>query len=114
MLQFPPPRRHDAITTHAEERRVERWLALYDDVEGWPTDRRHLVIAPKIIGRDSRSLAWGTSCPQRLAYYAKAYGWIHGFPSSMTFLCLGRPKPLILKGMYGKIIHVAPLEMEGL
>ena len=24
----------------------ERWLALDDDIEGWPADRRHLVIAP--------------------------------------------------------------------
>jgi hypothetical protein len=47
MLQFPPPRRHDAITADAEERGVRRWLALDDEVEGWPADRRHLVVAPK-------------------------------------------------------------------
>lgn len=46
MLRFPPPRRYDAITTDAEERGVKRWLALDDDVEGWPVDRRHLVVAP--------------------------------------------------------------------
>lgn len=46
MLQVPPPRRHDAITTDAEERRVGRWLALDDDVEDWPAERRHLVVAP--------------------------------------------------------------------
>lgn len=46
MVEFPPPRRHDAITTDAEERGVERWLALDDDVEGWPANRRHLVVAP--------------------------------------------------------------------
>lgn len=46
MLQVPPPRRHDAITTDAEERRVGRWLALDDDVDGWPAERRHLVVAP--------------------------------------------------------------------
>lgn len=46
MLQFPPPRRHDAITIDPEERRVGRWLALDDDVEGWPADRRHLLVAP--------------------------------------------------------------------
>jgi hypothetical protein len=47
MLKFPPPRRHDAISTDAEERRVGRWLALDDDVEGWPANRRHLLVAPK-------------------------------------------------------------------
>lgn len=47
MLKFPPPRRHDAITTDAEERGVGRWLALDDDVEGWPANRRHLLVAPK-------------------------------------------------------------------
>lgn len=47
MLKFPPLRRHDAITTDAEERGVGRWLALDDDVEGWPANRRHLVVAPK-------------------------------------------------------------------
>ena len=47
MLKFPPPRRHDAIATDAEERGVGRWLALDDDVEGWPANRRHLLVAPK-------------------------------------------------------------------
>jgi hypothetical protein len=46
MLQAPPPRRHDAITTDANERKVGRWLALDDDVDGWPAERRHLVVAP--------------------------------------------------------------------
>lgn len=46
MLRFPPSRRHDAITTDAEERGVGRWLALDDDVDGWPAKRRHLVVAP--------------------------------------------------------------------
>lgn len=46
-LQFPPPCRYEAITIDAEERGVKRWLALDDDVEGWPVDRRHLVVAPK-------------------------------------------------------------------
>ncbi|MBD8722146.1 hypothetical protein IFT43_02060 [Oxalobacteraceae sp. CFBP 13708] len=39
MLQVPPPRRHDAITTDAEERQVKRWLALDNDVDGWPAER---------------------------------------------------------------------------
>ncbi|WP_197065329.1 HAD domain-containing protein [Massilia sp. 9096] len=46
LLQVPPLRRHDAVTTDAEERKVPRWLALDDDVEGWPAERRHLVVAP--------------------------------------------------------------------
>jgi len=46
LLQFPPRTRHDAITTDVEERGVQRWLALDDDVDGWPEERRHLVIAP--------------------------------------------------------------------
>jgi len=46
LLQYPPPYRHDAITTDAEERKVGRWLALDDDIEGWPAERRHLVVAP--------------------------------------------------------------------
>jgi hypothetical protein len=47
LLQFPPPRRHDAVTIDAEERGVERWLALDDDVEGWPVNQRHLLVAPE-------------------------------------------------------------------
>lgn len=47
MLKFPPPRRYDAISVDADERGVGRWLALDDDVEGWPADRRHLLVAPK-------------------------------------------------------------------
>lgn len=50
MLKFPPPRRHDASTTDAEERGVGHWLALDDDVERWPANRRHLLAAPKILG----------------------------------------------------------------
>lgn len=46
LLQFPPRTRHDAITTDVEERNVQRWLALDDDIEGWPAERRHLVVAP--------------------------------------------------------------------
>lgn len=46
LLQFPPRTRHDAIATDAEERRVPRWLALDDDLDGWPAERRHLVVAP--------------------------------------------------------------------
>jgi hypothetical protein len=46
MLTCPPPSRHDAITTDVEERGVQRWLALDDDIDGWHDNRRHLVVAP--------------------------------------------------------------------
>jgi hypothetical protein len=46
LLKFPPITRHDAITTDVEERGVQRWLALDDDVADWPAERRHLVVAP--------------------------------------------------------------------
>lgn len=46
LLSYPPRTRHDAITTDAEERGAGRWLALDDDIEGWPEQRRHLVVAP--------------------------------------------------------------------
>jgi len=46
LLNYPPRTRHDAIAIDAEERGVERWLALDDDVDGWPEARRHLVVAP--------------------------------------------------------------------
>jgi len=46
LLAFPPRTRHDAIQVDVEDRGVERWLALDDDITGWPDNRRHLVIAP--------------------------------------------------------------------
>lgn len=45
MLQFPPPRRYDAIAIDAEERGVGRWLALHDDVESWQANQCHLLLA---------------------------------------------------------------------
>lgn len=38
--------RFDCIDIDAEERGLKRWLALDDDVKGWPEERRHLVVAP--------------------------------------------------------------------
>lgn len=46
MLAYPPPSRHDAISTDAAERGVQRWLALDDDLGSWPAERLHLVVAP--------------------------------------------------------------------
>lgn len=43
---FPAPTRFHSIAIDAEERGLTRWLALDDDVCGWPEERRHLVVAP--------------------------------------------------------------------
>lgn len=43
---FPAPTRFDSIDIDAEERGLTRWLALDDDVCGWPAERRHQVVAP--------------------------------------------------------------------
>lgn len=74
LLPFPPRTRHDAITTDAEERRVSRWLALDDDIEGWPDERRHLVVAP--------GNPW-----QGLAQPGKA----EELAEALELLCTGRP-----------------------
>jgi len=47
MLMSPPPTRHDAILTDAQERGIDHWLALDDDVDGWHESRMHLVVAPR-------------------------------------------------------------------
>ena len=43
---FQAPTRFDSIDIDAESRGLTRWLALDDDVCGWPEERRHLVVAP--------------------------------------------------------------------
>lgn len=43
---FPAPTRFDAIDIDAQERGVAQWLALDDDLRGWPDTRRHQVVAP--------------------------------------------------------------------
>lgn len=43
---FPAPTRFDSIAIDAEGRGLTRWLALDDDLCGWPEARRHLVVAP--------------------------------------------------------------------
>lgn len=42
----PAPTRFESINRDAESRGLTRWLALDDDLEGWPEERRHLVVAP--------------------------------------------------------------------
>lgn len=46
LLEHPPRTRHDAIQTDAAARGLVRWLALDDDVEGWPEEQRYRLIAP--------------------------------------------------------------------
>jgi hypothetical protein len=40
------PTRFESIATDAESRDLTRWLALDDDLLGWPEEFRHLVVAP--------------------------------------------------------------------
>jgi hypothetical protein len=43
---FHAPTRFDTIDIDAETRGLTRWLALDDELFGWPEERRHLVVAP--------------------------------------------------------------------
>lgn len=43
---FPARTRFDSIAIDAEGRGLTRWLALDDDLCGWPEDRRYQVVAP--------------------------------------------------------------------
>ena len=43
---FPALTRFDAIDIDAEERGLTSWLALDDDMRGWPDARRHQIVAP--------------------------------------------------------------------
>jgi hypothetical protein len=40
------PTRFESIALDAENRDLTRWLALDDDVTGWPEELRHMVVAP--------------------------------------------------------------------
>lgn len=82
-LQFPPPRRYDAITIDAEERMVERWLALDDDVEGWPAHRRHLVVAPKDTWQGLSQPGVAEELSTALELLCKGQRLEHGFPSRL-------------------------------
>jgi hypothetical protein len=46
LLEYPPRARYDAIQTDATSRGLTQWLALDDDVDGWPEDARYRLIAP--------------------------------------------------------------------
>lgn len=45
-VSVPAPTRFDSIDIDAEGRGLATWLALDDDVRGWPDARRHMVVAP--------------------------------------------------------------------
>lgn len=40
------PSRFERIAADADSRGLTRWLALDDDINGWPEGQRHLVVAP--------------------------------------------------------------------
>lgn len=46
LLEYPPWSRYDVIQTDADERGLDQWLALDDDLNCWPEDKLHLVVAP--------------------------------------------------------------------
>jgi len=43
---YPAPARYYCIQIDAEERGIERWLALDDDLNMWPEKELHRVVAP--------------------------------------------------------------------
>ena len=45
-MRWVPSTRYDAIDIDAEARGLTRWLALDDDLFGWPDKARHRVVAP--------------------------------------------------------------------
>ena len=64
---FPAPTRFDSIDIDAQERGLTRWLALDDDMRGWPDARRHQVVAPTspVLGLAQQGI--GAELAQRLA-----------------------------------------------
>lgn len=85
---FPAPTRFDSIDIDAEERGLTRWLALDDDVCGWPAERRHQVVAPT-------SQVLGLAQPGVAAELA----------TMLEALCTGQPLKLITK--VGKVLPTA-------
>ncbi|WP_426112381.1 HAD domain-containing protein [Massilia sp. PWRC2] len=77
---FPAPTRFDSIDIDAEERGLTRWLALDDDVCGWPAERQHQVVAPT-------SPVLGLAQPGVAAELA----------TMLEALCTGQPLELITK-----------------
>lgn len=74
LLEHPPRSRYDAVQTDANDRGLQRWLALDDDTEGWPDEQRKHLIAP--------NNAWhGLSQP----------GVAEELSEALALLCAGRP-----------------------
>lgn len=46
LVEYPPASRYDVIQTDADARGLTQWLALDDDLNDWPEDRLHRVVAP--------------------------------------------------------------------
>jgi hypothetical protein len=74
LLEHPPRSRYDAIQTDANTRGLQRWLALDDDVEGWPEEERYRLIAPN-------NSWYGLSQP----------GLAEELSEALALLCAGRP-----------------------
>lgn len=85
LLQHPPRMRYDAIQTDANMRGLDRWLALDDDVEGWPYEQLYRVIAPN-------NSWYGLAQP----------GISDRLTEALALLCAGKPLELRL----AKVEHV--------
>ncbi|MEO7495085.1 MAG: HAD domain-containing protein [Massilia sp.] len=61
---FPVPTRFNSIDIDAQERGLNRWLALDDDVCGWPDERRYQVVAPTdpLLGLAQPGIAAELAC----------------------------------------------------
>ena len=46
LIEYPAGSRYDIVQTDADARGLTEWLALDDDLNYWPEDRLHLVVAP--------------------------------------------------------------------
>lgn len=56
---YPAPARYYCIQIDAEERGLERWLALDDDLYCWPESEMHRIVAPadRMLGLAQRGVA---------------------------------------------------------
>ena len=63
-VRVPAPTRFDSIDIDAEERGLTAWMALDDDICGWPDERRHQVVAPTdpLLGLAQPGIAAELAC----------------------------------------------------
>jgi hypothetical protein len=85
LAQHPPRTRYDAIQSDATARGLTSWLALDDDLEGWPEEQRYHLIAPNNSWR-------GLGQAGRAEELAEA----------LALLCAGRP----LEARLPQLAHV--------